>query len=198
MASRYRYDDVAPDYDAAMRPLDRWFLARLRRRAIDLLPKNASLLEVGAGTGINFSFYSSEQTGVAAEPSGGMLQIARGKSRPAGISLVRSCAEQLPFEQGSFDSALATLVFCSVASPQNALSELRRVVKAGGTVVLLEHVRPPGLLGLVFDLLNFISVPLLDDHINRRTADDARTAGLQIIGIEKRLLGIINLIVCRV
>jgi ubiquinone/menaquinone biosynthesis C-methylase UbiE len=198
MASRYRYDDVAPDYDAAMRPLDRWFLAGLRRRAIDLLPKNASLLEVGAGTGINFSFYSSEQTGVAAEPSGGMLQIARGKSRPAGISLVRSCAEQLPFEQGSFDSALATLVFCSVASPQNALSELRRVVKAGGTVVLLEHVRPPGLLGPVFDLLNFISVPLLDDHINRRTADDARTAGLQIIGIEKRLLGIINLIVCRV
>jgi len=198
MASRYRYDDVAPDYDAAMRPLDRWFLARLRRRAIDLLPKNARLLEVGAGTGINFSFYSSEQTGVAAEPSGGMLQIARGKSRPAGISLVRSCAEQLPFEQGSFDSALATLVFCSVASPQNALSELRRVVKTGGTVVLLEHVRPPGLLGPVFDLLNFISVPLLDDHINRRIADDARTAGLQIIGLEKRLLGIINLIVCRV
>src|SRR6266850_1340894 len=198
MASRYRYDDVAPDYDAAMRPLDRWFLARLRRRAIDLLPKNARLLEVGAGTGINFSFYSSEQTGVAAEPSGGMLQIARGKSRPAGISLVRSCAEQLPFEQGSFDSALATLVFCSVASPQNALSELRRVVKTGGTVVLLEHVRPPGLLGPVFDLLNFISVPLLDDHINRRTADDARTAGLQIIGLEKRMLGIINLIVCRV
>jgi len=89
-------------------------------------------------------------------------------------------------------------VFCSVASPQNALSELRRVVKAGGTVVLLEHVRPTGLLGPVFDLLNFISVSLLDDHINRRTADEARAAGLQIIEVEKRLLGIINLIVCRV
>ena len=142
MAPRYRYDDFAPHYDAAMRPLDRWFLARLRRRAIDLLPKNARLLEVGAGTGINFSFYSSEQTGVAAEPSGAMLQIARGKSRPAGISLIRSCAEQLPFERDSFDTALATLVLCSVESPQNALSELRRVVKPGGTVVLLEHVRP--------------------------------------------------------
>lgn len=196
--AQYRYDDVAPHYDAAMRPLDRWFLARLRQKAIDLLPKNARLLEVGAGTGINFSFYSSEQRGVAAEPSGGMLQIARSKTRPAGISLVRSCAEQLPFGRGSFDSALATLVLCSVESPQNALSELRRVVKAGGTVVLLEHVRPRGLLGPVFDLLNLISVPLLDDHVNRRTTDEVRAAGLQIVDVEKRLLGIINLIVCRV
>ena len=197
MPSRDRYDRLATHYDAAMRPLDRWFLARLRRRAIEMLPKDARLLEVGAGTGINFCFYSRGQTGVAAEPSSGMLKIARSKPRPEGVSLVQSCAEQLPFERGSFDAALTSLVLCSVESPRAALSELQRVVRTGGTIVLLEHVRPDGLLGPLFDLFNFISVPLLDDHVNRRTASDARTAGLQLIQVEKHCWGIMNLIVCR-
>jgi len=198
MTSRDRYDRLAANYDAAMRPLDRWFLARLRREAIELLPKDARLLEVGAGTGINFCFYSRSQTGVAAEPSSGMLQIARNKPRPEGVALVQSCAEHLPFEGGSFDAAVTSLVLCSVESPQAALAELRRVVKTGGTIVLLEHVRPDGLLGRLFDLLNFISVRLLDDHVNRRTANDAQAAGLQLIQVEKHFWGIMNLIVCRV
>jgi phosphatidylethanolamine/phosphatidyl-N-methylethanolamine N-methyltransferase len=197
MASRYRYDLLAPHYDSAMRPLDRWFLGRMRQKAIELLPKKAHLLEIGAGTGINFYLYHSDQTGVAAEPSGGMLRVARSKPRPEGLCLVQSCAEDLPFECDSFDTALATLVLCSVESPQKALSELRRVVKPGGSIVLLEHVRPGGLLGLMFDLFNFISVPLVDDHINRRTVDQVEAAGLQLVQVEKRLWGIMNLIVCR-
>ena len=197
MASRYRYDLLAQHYDSAMRPLDRWFLGRMRQKAIELLPKNARLLEIGAGTGTNFHLYSYGQTGVAAEPSGGMLRVARTKPRPDGIGLVQSCAEDLPFERDSFDTALATLVLCSVESPQKALSELRRVVNPGGPIVLLEHVRPGGLLGLFFDLFNFISVSLLDDHINRRTVAEARAAGLELVQVEKRLWGIINLIVCR-
>ena len=197
MASRYRYDLLAQHYDSAMRPLDRWFLGRMRQKAIELLPKNARLLEIGSGTGTNFHLYSYGQTGVAAEPSGGMLRVARTKPRPDGIGLVQSCAEDLPFESGSFDTALATLVLCSVESPQKALSELRRVVNPGGPIVLLEHVRPGGLLGLFFDLFNFISVSLLDDHINRRTVAEARAAGLELVQVEKRLWGIINLIVCR-
>ncbi|SRR5258708_2727905 len=197
MASRDRYDLLAPHYDSAMRPLDRWFLGRMRQKAIDLLPKNTRLLEIGAGTGLNLYLYPSDQRGVAAEPSGGMLRMAKNKPRPEGISLVQSCAEDLPFERGSFDTALATLVLCSVESPLKTLSELRRVVKPGGSIVLLEHVRPYGLLGLVFDLFNFISVPLLDDHINRRTFEEAQAAGLQLVQVEKQLWGIMNLIVCR-
>ena len=198
MTSKYRYDYLAKHYDEAMRPLDRWFLARLRQRAIELLPKNARLLELGAGTGINFRLYSSSHTGAAVEPSWGMLQVAQGKTRPAGISLVQSCAEELPFANSSFDTAFATLVLCSVESPRRTLSELRRVVKPGGLIVLLEHVRPGGVLGPLFDLFNLISVPLLDDYMNRRTAAEARSSGLEVTQVEKRLLGIMNLIVCRV
>ncbi|SRR6266496_1255697 len=198
MTSRYRYDRLAACYDSVMRPLDRWFLERMRQKAISLLPINARLLEIGAGTGINFRLYSSLHTGAAVEPSWDMLQVAQSKTKPAGIGLVQSCAEELPFANGSFDTAFATLVLCSVESPQRTLSELRRVVKTGGLIVLLEHVRPGGLLGPLFDLFNFLSVPLLDDHVNRRTANEARAVGLLLVQVEKRLWGIMNLIVCRV
>jgi ubiquinone/menaquinone biosynthesis C-methylase UbiE len=192
------YDDIAPHYDAAMRPLDRWFLARLRATTLRYLPADARILEIGAGTGRNFVYYPSNALAVATEPSSEMLKIAGQKERPKTVGLVQSCAEHLPFREHSFDAAFATLVFCSLKHVGDAFAELRRVVKPGGSVMLLEHVRPDNLLGPVFDLLNLITVPLFDDHFNRRTADEALAGGLQVIKIERSLLGIINLISCRV
>ena len=192
------YNDIAPHYDKAMRPLDRWFLARLRATTLRYLPEGARILELGAGTGLNFVFYPTNSVGVATEPSREMLRIAGEKERPDKVRLVQSCAEHLPFKDRSFDAAFASLVFCSLARPDAAFAELRRVVKAGGTVLLLEHVRPTGVLGPVFDLLNVITVPFFDDHFNRRTAEAAKAAGLDVVKVEKSLLGIINLIACRV
>ena len=192
------YDEIAPHYDAAIRPFERWFLARLRASTFQHIPPDGRILEIGAGTGLNFVYYPDNATGVATEPSREMLRIAAEKNRPLGLRLLQSCAESLPFQTGSFDAAFATLVFCSVESPTRALAELRRVVRPGGTIVLLDHVRPGGLLGPIFDLLNLITVPLFDDHFNRRTADAASAAGLELLHVEKRLLGIINLIACRV
>lgn len=192
------YDQFAPQYDAVMRPLERWFLTRLRTQTFNLLPRNARILELGAGTGRNFVFYPDETSGVASEPSREMLKIAQDKKRPAAVTLVQSRAEDLPFQSAVFDAAFATLVFCSVSSPAKTFAELRRVVRSGGTILLLEHVRPGGLLGPIFDLINMVTVPLFEDHFNRRTADDARAAGLQVLGVEKSLLGAVNLISCRV
>lgn len=198
MNSRDTYDRFAPRYDDTMRPLERWFLSRLRQETFNLLPENARILEVGAGTGRNFVFYPAGTSGVASEPSREMLNIAKDRQRPAAVTLVQSEAESLPFQNASFDAAFATLVFCSVSSPQKAFAELRRVVKSGGTILLLEHVRPRGVLGLLFDVLNLITCPLFGDHFNRRTADEARAAGLHLLKVESSLGGIINLIACRV
>jgi len=162
------------------------------------LPQNARILEIGAGTGRNFVYYPTNALSVASEPNREMLRIASEKKRSDNVQLVQSCAEQLPFANDSFDAAFATLVFCSIAHPRAAFAELRRVVKAGGTVVLLEHVRPNGLLGPVFDLLNLITVPFFDDHFNRRTAEEAQANGLQLVKVDRSLMGIINLISCRV
>jgi phosphatidylethanolamine/phosphatidyl-N-methylethanolamine N-methyltransferase len=195
---RVIYDRLAARYDWAMRPLERWFLSRWRERTLRALPVDGCILEVGAGTGSNFPYYPRGAHGVASEVSREMLLVARGKPRPQRVQLVQSCAESLPFADDSFDAAFATLVFCSVASPARGFAELRRVVRAGGTIALLEHVRPEGLLlGLVFDALSIFTVALFEDHFNRRTAAEAERAGLKLLSVERRAFGIIELIVCR-
>ena len=196
---RVVYDRLAERYDRAMAPLERWFLARLRAATLRELPPDSRILEVGAGTGLNFPYYPRGTSGVASELSSAMLERARLKKRPRGVHLVQTSAESLPFADGTFDAAFATLVFCSVVSPPHAFAELRRVVRAGGRVVLLEHVRPEGLvLGPIFDAISFFTVPLFEDHFNRRTADEARRAGLRVERIERHARGILQVIVCRV
>ena len=195
---RTTYDRFATRYDRFMRPLEGGVLARLRADLVARLPAGARLLELGAGTGANFPFYPAGARGVASEPNGEMLRrAATNQRRPAGVWLVQAAAERLPFADAAFDAALATLVFCTVAEPSAAFAELRRVVRPGGMVALLEHVRPPGLLGPVFDALNLFTAPLLEDHFNRRTADEARRAGLRVESVDKHLRGVIQTIVCR-
>ncbi len=193
------YDQLADRYDRALQPCERLFLARLRATTLRELPAHSRLLEVGAGTGLNFRYYPAGASGVASELSRQMLRHARRKpERPPHVQLVQNCAEQLPFADASFDAAFATLVFCSVASPPAAFAELRRVVRVGGRVVLLEHVRPDNLLGPAFDVLNFFTARLFADHFNRRTALAATAAGLRLLRVERHLLGIVQLIVCEV
>jgi len=199
LCGRVVYDRLAARYDRALAPLERWFLARLRAATLRELPPDSRILEVGAGTGLNFPYYPRGTSGVASELSGAMLERARRKERPAGVYLIQTSAEHLPFADAMFDAALATLVFCSVVSPPRAFAELRRVVRAGGRVVLLEHVRPEGLmLGPIFDAISFFTVPLFEDHFNRRTADEVRRAGLRVERIERHARGILQMIVCRV
>ena len=192
------YDRYAARYDRLVAPLERKFLARWRAEALAAIPADGRVLEVGAGTGANFPFYPRPTRAVASELSREMLKVARAKARPDNVHLVQSGAERLPFADDSFDAAFATLVFCSVASPADAFHELRRVVRPGGTIVLLEHVRPGGLLGYFFDALSLLTVALFDDHFNRRTASEARRAGLQLKSVERRALGIFNIITCQV
>lgn len=197
--ARQVYDRLARHYDRAMRPLERLFLARLRAEALRELPSHARLLEVGAGTGANFSLYPAGASGAATEPSLEMIAHARRKrGRPRGVRLVRAPAERLPFADATFDAAFATLVFCSVREPARAMAEIRRVVRRGGRVVLLEHVRPEGALGRVFDALNVVTVALIEDHFNRRTEDEARRAGLRVASAERRCAGVFQIIVCEV
>jgi phosphatidylethanolamine/phosphatidyl-N-methylethanolamine N-methyltransferase len=192
------YDEIAPYYEGVMGPIERRFLSRLRAKLLSELPTEAVILELGAGTGWNFRFYPKGSSGAATDPSCEMLKLARSKERPRDVELIQTVAESLPFKDGCFDAAFATLVFCSVTSPGQAFAELRRVVKPGGVILLMDHVRPKGLLGPIFDLLNLVTLPLFNDNVNRRTAAEAQSSGLKLDRVESHFLGIINLISCRV
>lgn len=190
------YDKFAERYDNAFAPVERWFLSKWREETLSFLPDDSKVLELGAGTGLNFRFYPDGCCGIASEISFKMLEFASGKIGSKSIALTQANAEELPFATDHFEAAFATLVFCSIPNPGKAFSELRRVVKTGGKVILLEHVRPGGLLGYVFDILNLVTAPLIEDHFNRRTARLAEESGLKVVEVKKKAIGIVNLIIC--
>jgi len=192
------YDKLARGYETVFAPFERRFLSRWRQEVMSQLPAGARILEVGAGTGLNFPYYPNCKHAVAGEIAGRMLEIAAQKQEAANISLVQTDAEALPFAANSFDAAFATLVFCSVGDPKKAFAELQRVVVDKGRIILLEHVRPPGPFGYFFDGLSVLTEALIEDHFNRRTATLAQESGLRVIEVRKKAFGIVNLIVCEV
>lgn len=190
------YDKFAANYDRAFAPLERLGLRRWRQEVMDLLPKDAKILELGCGAGANFEFYPACKLAVSSEISIRMLEIA--DTKRCENHLIQADAQSLPLGAAEFDAAFATLVFCSIPDPMRAFAEIRRVIKPGGRLVLLEHVRPSGILGPVFDAINVVSLAVAEDHFNRETAKLAADSGLKIVEIRRKLAGIVNLIVCQV
>lgn len=114
-----------------------------RHRQTLIRAASGRVLEIGAGTGANFAYYSADLTVIATEPDSHMLRraAAKAKTAEAHVHLVQAEAEHLPFTDGVFDTAVFTLVLCSVANPLRVLQELRRVLRPGGRLLFYEHVR---------------------------------------------------------
>jgi SAM-dependent methyltransferase len=115
-----------------------------RRRRELLAESHGAVLEIGAGTGLNLRHYPDDLDElVLLEPGtriGGHIDLDRA---PAGVPvrLVQAPAEYLPFDDASFDTVVSTLVLCTVTDPQRAVAEAARVLRPGGRLLFLEHVR---------------------------------------------------------
>ena len=93
------------------------------------------------GTGAGLRFFPPRTEIVAVEPSAAMAARACARAGAgAAVTIVQARAEELPFADGSFDCAIAALTWCSVADPLAAFAEVRRVLRPGGRLLLLEHV----------------------------------------------------------
>ena len=143
------------------------------------------VIEVGAGTGLNFSHYPASVTEVlAVEPEPYLRDKASGAARGAQVpvTVVDGTADRLPATDGSFDAGVVSLVLCSVPDPASALAELHRVIRPGGELRFYEHIRAehPGLARWQ-DRLDRIWPRLGGGcHANRRTVEAIEASGFSI------------------
>jgi len=129
-------------YDRCMQGTEDAGLREMRREA--LATASGRTVDLGAGTGANVELYPEAVTElVLAEPDPHMLKKLRAKAGREGVpaEVVEAPAEKLPFEDSSFDTAVFTLVLCTVPDPAAALAEASRVLRPGGKLIFVEHVR---------------------------------------------------------
>jgi len=181
-----RYDRLAPFFDIMEGCLE-WAFFKRWREIVWSKVQGPRILEVGVGTGKNFSYYPTGCEIVAIDFSGKMLQQAQRKSmvKAIKVDLQLMDAQQLAFADNSFDTVVATFVFCSVPDPLKGLQELYRVCKPGGKLVLLEHVlssRP--LLARIMNVLNPLVVRMAGANINRKTLDTVRRSGFHSLQLD--------------
>lgn len=175
-----------------MNPLEKGSFKQIRG---NLLSKaDGNVIEIGSGTGVNFPFYQNAEKVSAIEPNPYMIQQSTKNKHLASvpIEIIQASAEQLPFEDHSFDTVVATLVFCTIPNPEHALAEMKRVCKPNGKILLFEHVKMdnPILANMQHVFTPFWKKICGGCCLNRDTVHLIKSSELQIIEIKKIYRGL--------
>ena len=189
------YERAARDYDSWMDRFDPLLLGD--GRATLCAQARGDTLEVAIGTGRNIALYPPDVqlTGIDLSPA--MLAIAREATGGRSVDLRVGNAEALDFSAGSFDTVVFTLCLCTIPDPRKALAEARRVLRPGGQLLLLEHVRSPiaavrwaqWIVGPLFRLAS--------DHVLRDPLDHLESLGFTIEEQRRYRAGIMEWVVAR-
>lgn len=169
-------------YDRQMARTERAGLSEFRK---DLLAAaGGHVLEIGGGTGLNLPFYGQAvQSLTVTEPEPAMLRRLqrRAREQASAAKVLRAPAEDLPFDDGTFDVAVSTLVLCGVDDQPRALRELRRVLRPGGQLLFIEHVRSddPGWARFQ-DRMNWFNRLVVCCDCNRPTLGSIQRAGFTV------------------
>jgi ubiquinone/menaquinone biosynthesis C-methylase UbiE len=175
-------------YDPLSARTEKKFGAELKREL--LANARGRVLEIGVGTGLSFAHYPAVEELVGVDPSEPMLRRARRRAAElaSDVTLVEAPAEALPFEDKSFDTVVSLAVLCTVDDPSRVLQEIRRVLRPGGRLVFLEHVRSsePGLAQWQDRLERPWGWIAGGCHPNRRTLDAIEEAGFEVVELERK------------
>ena len=174
-------------YDVLAGRLDESGMAQWRTRLADGL--TGRVLEIGCGTGAMFPHYAEDVAVTGIEPAENFLERARplADASPAEITLQIASAEELPFEDASFDAVIVAAVLCSVKSVQRSLAEISRVLKPGGEMRAAEHVRSPRAIpGALMWLVNPLwrAYNRQGCNMHRRTGAAIEAAGFRIVEVK--------------
>ncbi len=186
-------------YDVAMKPLEKTRFEKIRAGLVR--KAQGRVLEIGFGTGANFRYYRNVERVDAIEPNPAMGKQAMKRIRKTRIPIYayQAKAEELPFPDNSFDTAVATLVFCTIPEPARALQEIRRVSKPGAKLLLFEHVKmDQKMMGRAQEALTPIWKKLGDGcHLNRDTLGLVKDSGWDVQKVTSYYGGLFLTIECR-
>lgn len=183
---RRRYDRLAPWFDSLEGFLEGLIFRRLRKK-LWALAEGRHILEVGVGTGKNFNFYPTDARMTAIDFSPKMLEQAKRKRarKKLDVHLDLIDVQSLCYADNSFDTVVASFVFCSVPHPRKGLKEIYRVLKPGGQLLLLEHVLSSNkFMAALMNLLNPLVVRLVGANINRQTVKNVQACPFRSIFID--------------
>jgi len=188
---------AATVYDAFVGAFGVAGVGRLRRRLVgDLV---GDVLEIGVGTGLNLRHYGPHARVTGIEPAPVLLRAAMPRARVGGHALALASAAALPFPDRTFDAVVSPLVFCSIPAPllRPALAELRRVLRPGGRLLMLEHTRTDRpRLDAAIDMVAPLWLRLSGGcHLDRDTPALLVRAGWRLVRHERHALGLYRLLI---
>lgn len=195
---RDHYDDASASYDRRLAVMERLLFGGGREWVC--AHAEGDVLELAVGTGRNLPHYpaSVRLTGIELSPRMLDVAVAEAASTKPDADLRVGDAQRLDFPDESFDTVTCTLSLCTIPDDAAAVREAMRVLRPGGRLVLLEHVRSPRrAVRAVQRLLEPIFLRLEHDHLTREPLEHVRDAGFAVEEVQRSKLGIVERLLAR-
>ncbi|AIF70126.1 type 11 methyltransferase [Palaeococcus pacificus DY20341] len=192
-----KYDRFSKIYDLFESPMEMRAFSKYRKKALSLA--KGKVLEIGIGTGKNLPYYPKDVEVVGIDFSKGMLEKAEKRRKELGLKNVKLLlmdAQNMEFEDNTFDTVVSTFVFCTVPDPIKGLKEAYRVLKPGGKAIFLEHMKSESrLLNIPLYIMDPIMRTLVGTSMLRETQKNIEKAGFRIEKVENLFFDIVRLII---
>lgn len=176
-------------YDFFMAPLEKYALGKIRKELIS--QAQGRVLEIGIGSGANYPHYDFNKiTNIIGTDIKSFSTLNNKKLNK--IEYIECSAQNLPFDNNSFDTVITTLVMCSVSDVEIALAEIKRVIKPTGKYLFIEHIRPHNYLGSILNIFNVLwKRNPFGCQINKKTDILIDKAGFRVVSAKRKALGIL-------